>query len=373
MEYTDPLTKLYVEITTTCNLDCEMCVRRAWHEPLGSMPRATFQSLMDQLGAFSAPPAVHLGGYGEPMSHPDFVEIVRLAKDAGARIEVTTNGTLLDTDVAAALVDLDLDRLVVSIDSVSPASYEDIRHHASFEQVVENVVQLRRLKLQHRGRRGNPKIGIAFVAMQRNVADLTELPRLATRIGASEILVSNLIPHTAEMQDEILYEHSLRACTYRGSPWVPDMSLPKLDLNAHTLTPVHDAFNSIASLSLLDVSLSGRNDYCHFGQRGYAAIRWDGEVSPCLSLLHDHPEYLRGRRRDLTHYSLGNVNDTPLRQIWQAPEFAAFRSKLREFPFSPCTTCGGCERFPENFEDCTRNTFPTCGGCLWSQGFIQCP
>ena len=24
----DPLTKLYVEITTTCNLECRMCVRR---------------------------------------------------------------------------------------------------------------------------------------------------------------------------------------------------------------------------------------------------------------------------------------------------------------------------------------------------------
>ena len=26
--FSDPLTKLYVEITTTCNLECQMCVRR---------------------------------------------------------------------------------------------------------------------------------------------------------------------------------------------------------------------------------------------------------------------------------------------------------------------------------------------------------
>jgi len=36
-------------------------------------------------------------------------------------------------------------------------------------------------------------------------------------------------------------------------------------------------------------------------------------------------------------------------------------------------TCGGCERFAGNFVDCTENTFPTCGGCLWAQGFVQCP
>jgi hypothetical protein len=26
-----------------------------------------------------------------------------------------------------------------------------------------------------------------------------------------------------------------------------------------------------------------------------------------------------------------------------------------------------------NQEDCFGNTFPTCGGCLWAQGFIRCP
>ena len=373
MRCTDQLTKLYVEITTTCNLDCQMCVRRAWDEPNGSMPLAAFKGLMDQIGQFHPTPAVHLGGYGEPMFHDDFVEMVQQAKAAGARVELTTNGMLLDADTAAALLDLDLDRLVVSIDGVRPESYEDIREHASFEQVVENMVQLRRLKLQHRGRRGNPKVGIAFVAMQRNVADLSELPRLATRIGASDILVSNLVAHTAELEDEILYDHSLTACIYRGSPWVADVSLPKLDLNSHTLRPLHDAFNSTASVSLLGVSLSGRNDYCRFAQEGYAAVRWDGEVSPCLPLLHDHPEYLRGRRKDITHYSLGNINRTALREIWDALEFTEFRAKLREFPFSPCTTCGGCERFPRNLEDCMGNMFPACGGCLWAQGFIQCP
>ena len=132
------------------------------------------------------------------------------------------------------------------------------------------------------------------------------------------------------------------------------------------------AFSSTASLSLLGASLSARNDYCTFAQEGYAAVRWDGEVSPCLSLLHDHPEYIRGRRKDVTHHSFGNVKSAPLAEIWRSPAFAEFRSRLRGFGFSPCTTCGGCERFPANYEDCTGNGFPTCGGCLWAQGFVQC-
>jgi hypothetical protein len=26
-----------------------------------------------------------------------------------------------------------------------------------------------------------------------------------------------------------------------------------------------------------------------------------------------------------------------------------------------------------NEEDCFGNGFPTCGGCLWAQGVLQCP
>jgi MoaA/NifB/PqqE/SkfB family radical SAM enzyme len=111
MPYPDPLTKLYVEITTACNLDCQMCVRRVWQEPFGSMSLATFEGLMAQLGQFSSPPTVHLSGYGEPMVHRDFLEIVRQAKAIGARVEVTTNGMLLSADRAMALIDLNLDSL----------------------------------------------------------------------------------------------------------------------------------------------------------------------------------------------------------------------------------------------------------------------
>jgi MoaA/NifB/PqqE/SkfB family radical SAM enzyme len=369
----DPLTKLYVEITTRCNLNCQMCVQRAWGEPTGDMPLATFRTLVDGLSAFDAPPTIHLGGYGEPMFHPDFLEMVRLAKNAGARVEVTTNGTLLMADTAEALIDLDLDRLVVSLDGASPQHYEDIRGHSNFAPVIENMRRLYQLKLRKATRHSNPQVGIAFVAMRSNLADLPELPRLATHIGAWSIQVSNLIPHTREMEREILYADSLTACAYRASPWLTDLSLPKLDLNGPVLDAVGELFGSRVSLSWLDTSLSARNDYCRFAQEGYAAVRWDGQVSPCLSLLHDHPEYIHGRRKQITHYTPGNLNRQTLHEAWTSAEFTDFRARLRAFPFSPCTTCGGCERFPRNVEDCTENAFPICGGCLWAQGFIECP
>ena len=54
-------------------------------------------------------------------------------------------------------------------------------------------------------------------------------------------------------------------------------------------------------------------------------------------------------------------------------DYRNFREKVEEFDFSPCLHCGPCEYAESNIEDCFGNNFPTCGGCLWAHGVIQCP
>lgn len=369
----DALTKLYVEITTHCNLSCEMCVQRVWDEKIGAMPLELYAQLMAQVREMPEPPIIHLGGYGEPMVHPDFIEMVRLAKETGAQVEMTTNGMMLNRERAEALFELQLDKLVVSVDGITPDSYNNVRINGDLDRVIQNLRYLHQLKVRKVGRHANPQFAIAFVAMKRNINELPELAKLASYIGAWEVKVSNVVPHTPEMEQEVLYEQALRAATFRESRWAINMSLPRMDLNEFTDAALHQVYDSRVSLDLMGTSLSKRTNYCRFAQEGFAAVRADGEVAPCLSLLHSHPEYIHGRRRFVTHQSFGNINDSSLGDIWADAPFADFREQVREFNFSPCTTCGGCERFPRNVEDCMENTFPTCGGCLWAQGIIECP
>jgi hypothetical protein len=46
---------------------------------------------------------------------------------------------------------------------------------------------------------------------------------------------------------------------------------------------------------------------------------------------------------------------------------------VRNFEFSPCIQCGGCENRDDNRRDCIGSHQPTCGACLWSEGIISCP
>lgn len=369
----DALTKLYIEITTHCNLSCEMCVQRVWDERPGAMSLETFERLMAQVRDLPQPPVIHLGGYGEPMVHPDIIDIVRLAKEAGAAVEMTTNGMLLTRERAEALFELQLDQLVVSVDGVTPDSYSSLRVNGDLDRVIQNFRYLHQLKLRKVGRHAKPQFAIAFVAMKSNITELPQLPKLASYIGAWDVKVSNVVPHTPEMEQEVLYEQALRAATFRESRWAVNMSLPRMDLNGDTAATLQDVYDSRVSLDVMGTSLSARTNYCRFAQEGFAAVRADGEVSPCLSLLHSHPEYIHGRRRFVEQHTFGNVNTTSLQEIWAGEPFAGFREQVRAFDFSPCTTCGGCERFPRNVEDCMENAFPTCGGCLWAQGIIECP
>ena len=375
-EAVDRLTKVYVELTTACNLDCLMCVRRTWkNETFGPMSWEVYQSLIEQLAEFDPPPTVHFGGYGEPMTYPYFLKAIEIAKSIGSRVEMTTNGTLLTAELAKQLIDLGVDKINVSIDGVSEDVYDEIRVGSDYGQVVSNFVELYRQKLSRFGRGvfHKPQVAIAFVAMKRNVADLARLPQLAHLIGASEIKVSNVVPYYPELESEMLYDRAMYSLAFRASDHIPNMSLPKMNFDETTFPALAAVFDSTVSISWLQSSLDAYTNYCEFMQKGYTVIRRDGTVAPCLELMRDHPVYLLGKPQQITHYTLGDIKENTLREIWTSEEYTAFRDKVRRFPYSPCLTCGGCELFEANQEDCRSNTFPVCGRCPWAQGFVQCP
>jgi MoaA/NifB/PqqE/SkfB family radical SAM enzyme len=108
-------------------------------------------------------------------------------------------------------------------------------------------------------------------------------------------------------------------------------------------------------------------------EKGSVSIRWDGAISPCLPLLHTHRSYLDFRPRTSHAFCVGNVNQRSLTEAWSDPGYVGLRERLLAFDFAPCTICNSCDMADENLEDCFGSPTPACGGCLWAQGFIQCP
>lgn len=368
------LSKMYIEPTNRCNLACRTCIRNGWEEPLGQMDRQIFSRIVEGLRSFSPVPSVFFGGFGEPLSHPAIVDMVTQVKSIGAAVELITNGTLLTKDMSHQLIESGLDGLWVSLDGARPESYADVRLGAALPEVISNLAAFRDACPLHDyffRYPTKPKIGIVFVAMKRNISDLPSVVQLGNRLGAMQFLVTNVLPYTAEMRDEILYTRSINDTVFTPSTF--RLELPKIDIDKLTCESLFPIMRGGHSVWLAGRSFEEATDRCPFIEKGFTAISWEGNLSPCLPLLHSHMSYVDGRERFSRHYIVGNVAERHLEDLWNVPEYVAFRERVQEFEFSPCMICGGCDLFEKNEEDCFGNTFPTCGGCLWAQGIIRCP
>ena len=365
------LTKIYIEPTVACNLNCITCFRQSWDQPDGRMDQATFDSILASLRQIDPVPSIYFGGIGEPLFHAKTIDWVKAAKSLGGKVELITNGLLLTEKKIRRLVEAGLDTLWVSIDGASPETYADVRIGSHLPKIISNLRTL--TQIRKGGHFPKPEIGIAFLAMERNIADLPKVIRLGISLGAKYFSVSNLQPATADMQTECLYARTLRNIAYLPSSVLPSLSLPKIDFDDKTRDALTQAFNSGCNVNFAGNNWGGANDVCNFVESGTMSIAWNGDVSPCWPLMHTFTSYLHGKPRLSQKHILGNINDRPLMELWLSPEYQSYRERLHNFVFAPCTFCGGCDLSEANEEDCLGNQFPTCGGCLWAQGIIQCP
>ena len=371
---TSHLAKIYIEPTNLCNLDCVTCMRNVWGESAGTMNDQTFERIFESIKSISPLPTVFFGGYGEPLIHPKVVEWAKRFKDLGARVELITNGLLLTEEKALRFIRMGLDMLWVSLDGSSPESYADVRLGSSLPKVIENLKTLRRIRYKATDiDNTKPNLGIAFVAMKDNIADLPEVIQLGISLGAKQFSISNVLAHTPELYEQILYQRVVFNTTTRLSESLPLVNLPRMDWNALTKDVLADIYARRYRLELAGFETNRAVDSCPFIEQGSTAIRWDGSVCPCLPLLHTNQNYFAKRLRHSQAYTVGNILEKDLLEIWEDSKYADLRRRVQRFDFSPCTYCNGCQLSTNNEEDCLGNSGLACGGCLWAQGVIRCP
>lgn len=364
------LSKLYIEVTNQCNLNCRTCIRHVWDERPGMMNDRVFESIIEGISSFPAlPEKIFFGGFGEPLSHPRIIRMISKVKSMGMTAEMITNGTLLTEDMIVSLIDSGLDTLWISLDGSTPESFSDIRMGAQLPGIMENLKLLYRLNtIGGRGFSKHMNIGIAFVAMKRNIKELPAVIEIAQNTGADHFLVTNVLPYTEAMVEEAMYYRSINRRNF-------DLDLPLMDMDGSTLDSIRRAADSI-NMTIPFVPSDKFRNTCPFIEDGSGAIGWNGDLSPCLPLLHNHEGFLGFLTYGIRHskkWAIDNVANRNLYDIWNTPEHKAFRERVMDFDFSPCITCGGCDLSEKNEEDCIGNKHPTCGACLWAQGIIRCP
>ena len=112
--------KVYVEITNICNMNCSFC--HGHHRSPRRMSREEFSRILDALSGVTEYIYYHL--MGEPLTHPELPEFIRMAASRGFKSIVTTNGTLLSAR-GEALLSAGLHKVNISLHSFEEGSEQD--------------------------------------------------------------------------------------------------------------------------------------------------------------------------------------------------------------------------------------------------------
>lgn len=376
----DRIRKLYVEATSRCNLQCKMCFRRSWvGEHYGDLALKCFEQLMDD-AALQETETIFFGGMGEPLAHPNLMEMVECAADHGKKVELITNGTLLQKEKIELLLNTGISEIWVSIDEINE-NYDKIQIGSNFILIYNNLELLNRL------RKGtNARLGLTAVIMRDNIASLRRIRDFAECFQADDLNLSHIIPNREEDISQALWPMcdvaAIKAANDRNGPiWYIEKLDDGRDIPMFQFSEYYQKELFPDEKSLLEAELfswkgkpaTRRMNTCRFIEEGHCFIRWDGDVSPCMGLLHTADTYLGDHKRRVSHHSFGNIYRQNLSEIWSSEEYCSFREQVHEFHYAPCLFCGGCELLEENKADCIGSFAPTCGGCLWGQGFAVCP
>lgn len=277
-----PLTLLFL-VNRGCNLRCQFC--DLWsgkhHVPVD---RAL--ALFDEAVAIGTRTVVLTGG--EPLLHPGLFEMVRGARARGLSVNVTTNGTLVERHWDR-LVASGISSLSFSIDGL-PETHDHIRGvPGSF---AKTWAALARTVAD-----GRMDPCVYFTVTRDNVGELVEVWRRVRALGA------------------------------RFDFW-PVNDTPDLFL----VSEAHKAawLEAVATIGRADPDVAARAHYYaeglgyHAGARGPVrclglvdqfGVTYTGDLLPCCVWGGDG-------------LKVGNVFETPLRELWRSPEVQAHRTRL---------------------------------------------
>lgn len=88
----DKFKRVYIEISNICNLQCSFCPVVDRDKSIMSLNM--FESTIKQVAPLTEQVCLHL--MGEPLAHPEFHSIIKLCETYGVKVNLTTNGILLN-------------------------------------------------------------------------------------------------------------------------------------------------------------------------------------------------------------------------------------------------------------------------------------
>ncbi len=302
-----PYKLFQIEPSLECNLGCVMCPWRDLRPEQATMSGDVFSRIA---GYLPLAEAVDFTGGGEPTMNPRLPDMVRVAKEAGCEVGFSTNGTMVNPDLAQTLLELGLDWISFSVDGATAATYQNIRQGADFDLILSHIKGLHDLKTT-RGS-ATPRLMAVFVLMDQNYHELPDFVELAHSLGISQVTAKNL--------DVILKQEDDTRRLFSHTGETP----PPVDLESVFAEASKRATR--LGLKLRRYRLQPEEvTICEANPLRNLFFNWAGYVSPCITLSYAETRVFGGREHLVPCQQFGHILEEPLEQIWQKIAYQEFR------------------------------------------------
>jgi radical SAM protein with 4Fe4S-binding SPASM domain len=140
-----------LSFTYICNAKCPNCPYtnseiRSDYKDRPFMREDTFKIIADQCGTYGA--WVRISGGGEPMLHPQAVELIEYARKVGAKVGLITNGSRFTEEDSRRLLTANVDMIEFSVDAADEETYDLVRKGLKWTTLVTNVKRMVELRNQ---------------------------------------------------------------------------------------------------------------------------------------------------------------------------------------------------------------------------------
>jgi radical SAM protein with 4Fe4S-binding SPASM domain len=230
---------------------------------------------------------------GEPLLNKNLPSMIREAHEAGLYTIVSTNAQALTSEMAEALVQAGLDRIIVSMDGLTEESYSAYRVGGSLDKAKAAIGYLKESRSRHLEVSRSPIIELQCLRLKSNEHEWSEFKRVYKFLGADKLAFK-----TAQ-----LYDYA----------------------NGHPLMPSDPRYSRY---------IQGADGLYHrkplrkgcWRVKSGAVITTNGDVLPCCY--------------DKAHaYAYGNIMNAPMTELFNSAKARAFRkAAFRQTP-DICREC----------------------------------
>jgi sulfatase maturation enzyme AslB (radical SAM superfamily) len=179
-----------MDLSNICNHDCVWCMYKDFmRKNHAMMPERTSFSIVEEIIRLGAKSITFTGG-GEPLTHPETIELLPYIRQHNVSVALITNGGLLDRKKCHTVVK-NCSYIRISMDAATPETHSKLHRTKNIAKDNLPVITDHIRELVHLKRELNTgiKIGVGYLVHPANTVEILQFVHTMKNIGVDYIQI----------------------------------------------------------------------------------------------------------------------------------------------------------------------------------------